>query len=314
MIAKKKRLSKVPAIFLLLISLTVSACGGGSSSSGSIAPPPDATPPPPPPTSDTTAPSIVGRSPQDQETGVSTTATLIVTFDEALDQTTVDGQSLTVTDQAVPVPGDVTYDTNSNSLNFAPNAALSAETVYGVTVAGTVRDAAGNAFLGESWFFTTGGPFNLGGTSQATIDECMDDGDKRMLTLVNNARSASRSCGTQDVGPVATLTWNCRLDLAAQGHSNSMAQNDFHEHVSPVDGSDPGDRIRAAGYNPQTWGENIAGGFTDEAAAMDGWLTSPGHCSNIMNSAYSQMGSGFAENPASAFRIYWTQNFGRPQN
>jgi len=108
------------------------------------------------------------------------------------------------------------------------------------------------------------------------------------------------------------LSWNCLLDQAALGHSTSMADNDFHEHVSPVDGSDPGDRLMAVGYSPQAWGENIAAGYPDEQAVVDAWLTSPGHCSNIMSGSFTELGAAYAENPASTYGIYWTQKFGRP--
>ena len=183
-----------------------------------------------------------------------------------------------------------------------------------MAVASTLQDAAGNLFLGDSWFFTTGGPFNLGPTSQTVIDQCMDDGDKLMLTLVNNVRAAGRTCGTQTIAAQPPLAWDCLLNQAAQDHSTAMADNDFHAHVSPVDGSDPGDRIRAAGYLPQTWGENIAAGYADEDSVMDAWLDSPGHCTNLMGSGFTEMGAASAENPASTFGKYWTQNFADPIN
>lgn len=39
---------------------------------------------------------------------------------------------------------------------------------------------------------------------------------------------------------------------------------------------------------------------------MNGWLTSQGHCANIMNSSFAEMGIGRVEN-------YWTQDFGKPK-
>lgn len=296
---------------LLLSSVLVSACGGGSSSSvssdGSFS---DNQPPPSGP--DATSPSIVSMLPGNGATGVPASTAVFVTFDEPLDESSIGGQSLTLTDQGVPVPGVVTYDATSNRLSFTPDASLSGETVYGVTVANTLQDSAGNAFPGHSWFFTSGDSFNLGGTSQMTMELCMDDGDKLMLTLVNNARSVSRDCGTQHQNPQPPLSWNCLLDQAALGHSTSMADNDFHAHVSPVDGSNPGDRINAVGYSPRAWGENIAAGYPDEDTVVDAWLNSSGHCANIMSASYTEMGAGFARNPASTYGIYWTQNFGRP--
>jgi uncharacterized protein YkwD len=43
------------------------------------------------------------------------------------------------------------------------------------------------------------------------------------------------------------------------------------------------------------------------------WLGSPGHCANIMNPAFTEMGAAYAVNPANENRTpYWTQMFGRP--
>jgi uncharacterized protein YkwD len=136
----------------------------------------------------------------------------------------------------------------------------------------------------------------------------MSTSDKVMLTLVNNARGEPRSCGTTDYPAVSSVAWNCTLEQAAQGHSTSMAENDFFSHTG-LDDSSPGDRISAAGYTWRTYGENIAAGFTDEESVMIGWLESPGHCANIMNANFTELGVAIDENPSSRYRIYWTQEF-----
>ncbi len=296
--------------------LLFNACGGGGGSSASSAEAvasPTPQPAPTPSTGVNSAPSIASKTPGDQVTEVSINTQVTVEFNESLDPASIDEQSLMLTLQAVAVPGTANYDNTTKRLTFTPDEPLATETVYGVSVSSSIQDPDGNLFLGDNWFFTTGGPFNLGLTSQSTMDQCMDDDDKRMLTLVNNARAAGRTCGTDDLPPQPALAWDCMLDQSSLTHSTSMANNDFHEHVSPVDGTDPGDRIRAAGYTPQAWGENIAAGYADEESVMDGWLASPGHCSNLMSSAFTQMGAADASNPGSTFGKYWTQNFGRPQ-
>ena len=72
------------------------------------------------------------------------------------------------------------------------------------------------------------------------------------------------------------------------------------------DGSDAGDRITQAGYTWQTYGENIAEGYTSEEAVIKGWLESEGHCQNIMNGAFTEMGVATSGS-------YWTQVFGTPR-
>jgi uncharacterized protein YkwD len=107
---------------------------------------------------------------------------------------------------------------------------------------------------------------------------------------------------------VEAIAWHCQLESAAQGHSNSMAENDYFSHTG-LDGSSAGDRITAAGYSWRAYAENIAAGYNDEETVMTAWLESPGHCANIMNSTVTEMGAGVAENDAARYRIYWTQNF-----
>jgi len=43
-----------------------------------------------------------------------------------------------------------------------------------------------------------------------------------------------------------------------------------------------------------------------------GWLASPGHCANLMNPAFSELGAGYAVDPKSDAGIYWTALFGAP--
>lgn len=57
-----------------------------------------------------------------------------------------------------------------------------------------------------------------------------------------------------------------------------------------------------------------SGGSSSDSngAVVAAWLDSPGHCLNIMNATFSELGAGSAENPASTYGIYWAQNFGDP--
>ncbi|MCU7920110.1 MAG: Ig-like domain-containing protein [Candidatus Thiodiazotropha sp. (ex Epidulcina cf. delphinae)] len=259
------------------------------------------------PITDTTPPAIVSRTPQPNETGVATTASISVTFDEPLLETLINNQSLTVSENGADLSGAFTYDSANYRLTFAPATALSENTGYTVTLA-SVQDLAGNVVQGENWVFTTGSQYNLGQTDQGTIDLCMSSGDKQMLTLVNNARGVARSCGTTNYAAAQMLAWHCNLEQAAQGHSTSMADNDFFDHTG-LDGSSPGDRITAAGYAWRTYGENIAAGYPTVEDAVNVWLDSPGHCANLMNPSFTEMGAASADNPAALYRIYWTQNF-----
>ncbi|WP_198120601.1 CAP domain-containing protein [Massilia rhizosphaerae] len=133
-----------------------------------------------------------------------------------------------------------------------------------------------------------------------------------ILALVNAARARPRTCGTRTFGPAGPLAWNPLLGRAALAHSTDMAQKHYFNHEQP-DGSLPADRATAAGYRWVRVGENIASGQRTPEEAVASWLDSPGHCANIMNPAFTEMGAAYAINPRNRNRTaYWTQVFGTP--
>ncbi len=127
---------------------------------------------------------------------------------------------------------------------------------------------------------------------------------QKLLDLVNNARTSGHQCGSTYYPPAPTVTWNSTLTTAAQKHSDYMSTNNNLSHTGS-NGSSAGDRITAEGYNWSTYGENIAVGFATEEAVVKGWLESEGHCKNIMNPNFTEM--GIATSGA-----YWTQVFAAP--
>lgn len=150
-------------------------------------------------------------------------------------------------------------------------------------------------------------PEDQGGSPN--LDCQMTSAEEKMLNQVNAARSQEWNCGSTPYASVAALKWDCKLQQASAGHSIDMADNNFFSHTGS-NGLDPGFRIEKQGYQAQTWGENIAAGYVNIESAMTGWLQSPGHCRNIMDPNFTDLGMASAENPDSDFRIYWTQAFG----
>ncbi len=104
---------------------------------------------------DTTSPSVISRSPEQNQSGVSPTVEIRVSFDEALLASSVNSQSLVVSQNGTVVAGIVSYDSTSHSITNKPISALSASATYTVTLANTLKDSAGNAFGGYSWNFQT---------------------------------------------------------------------------------------------------------------------------------------------------------------
>ena len=105
--------------------------------------------------------------------------------------------------------------------------------------------------------------------------------------------------------------WNATLGSTAEAHSRAMANGNFFDHQDP-DGRTPGDRAELAGYSGQRVGENIAAGLDTASKVIAGWLASPGHCANLMNPQFSELGAAYANDPKSDAGIYWTALFGAP--
>jgi uncharacterized protein YkwD len=134
---------------------------------------------------------------------------------------------------------------------------------------------------------------------------------QKLLEMINSARGQPRQCGAKSYAATTPLTWNATLAGAAESHTRAMANQNFLDHVDR-DGRTPGDRAELAGYAGQVSGENIAAGQDTARKVVDGWLASPGHCANLMNPQYSELGAAYAVDPKSDAGIYWTVMFGTP--
>ena len=89
---------------------------------------------------------------------------------------------------------------------------------------------------------------------------------------------------------LAPLNANGALNIAAAVHSADQAARNQMTHTGS-NGSNAGDRIRAAGYQPSTWGENVAAGYGSASGVVAGWMGSSGHRANILNPAFTQIGA-----------------------
>lgn len=130
-----------------------------------------------------------------------------------------------------------------------------------------------------------------------------------VLKPVNEARTKGHQCGDTYYAPAGRLVWNNKLADAALRHSIDMAQNGTLGHIGS-DGSLPGDRIKKTGYVAITWGENVAAGSSSIEEVMNAWLASEGHCKNLMNPSFNEMGAASAEGTKKEARyygrLYWT--------
>ena len=92
-----------------------------------------------------------------------------------------------------------------------------------------------------------------------------------------------------------------------------MADNNFLTH----DGSHGlilGERVANEGYDWKSVAENIAGGTDTPEQTIEFWLSSPGHCQNLMNAIHTQFGLACTRNNISDYRIYWTMVLASPRH
>lgn len=144
-------------------------------------------------------------------------------------------------------------------------------------------------------------------TAFTTAIPVTDNFKNEFLDRINAVRQKGCTCGNIYMPPVPPLVWNNQLTDAAKDHARDMSKRKYFSHTSR-DGRSIKDRIMAAGYTYSGYksfaiGENIAQGQQSIAEVSDGWFESPGHCKNLMNPGFKEI--GIAE-----YNNYWVQDFG----
>lgn len=124
--------------------------------------------------------------------------------------------------------------------------------------------------------------------------------ERLVIKLVNDERTQRG---------LAPLKANPDVSGVAREKSRDMRDRNYFSHTSPTYGS-PFEMLRQFGISFRSAGENIAAGQRTAKDVVQGWMNSPGHRKNILNSNYTQIGVGYAE--GGRMRHYWTQMFIRP--
>lgn len=133
-----------------------------------------------------------------------------------------------------------------------------------------------------------------------------------VLDATNAARAEGRRCGDSWMDAAPPLDWNPQLAVAALAHSQDMARQAYFSHVNRQ-GQDVAQRAEAQGYRWRSIAENISRGQNSAQEAVAGWINSPGHCRNLMNPRFSEMGAGLGIHQGKHATAYWTQVFGAPR-
>ncbi len=116
-------------------------------------------------------------------------------------------------------------------------------------------------------------------------------------------------------GGLPPLTENALLDAAALKKAQDMFAKQYFAHVSPA-GVDAGELVLNAGYDYILVGENLAlGNFADDQDLVRGWMDSPGHRANILNTRFTEIGVAVVRGTYEG-RTVWmaVQEFGLPRS
>jgi uncharacterized protein YkwD len=121
---------------------------------------------------------------------------------------------------------------------------------------------------------------------------------RAVVCLVNQERHSRGLPGLRE---------NPRLNRSAQGWTNVMVTHRDFSH-----GADFAARISRVGFDWSNAGENIATGYATPATVVKAWMASKGHCQNILNPIYREVGTGVANGMISGYSTLagtWTQDF-----
>jgi len=128
------------------------------------------------------------------------------------------------------------------------------------------------------------------------------EAERELFVLVNRDRAAAG---------LPALARDARLQEVARGHSREMARTGEVVHVSDKTGGAV-DRIRAAQVSPapRTLAENVGRAFST-VEVENGFMGSPGHRANILNSDVTHVGIGVAVGQAEGgvVPLFFTQLF-----
>lgn len=135
-----------------------------------------------------------------------------------------------------------------------------------------------------------------------------------LLVAINSARSRGRKCGRVFHDAAAPVVWSEQMGIAAFKHSRDMASKRFLGHTGS-DGSSPDERLTRESYQWRSCGENVSVGHSSANEVVRAWLSSDGHCRNIMNPDYREIGAAYAfgSYQGSPAVRYWTLVLGSPR-
>lgn len=118
------------------------------------------------------------------------------------------------------------------------------------------------------------------GSSTSNTTSLSSD-EKEVFDLINKQRTNNG---------LAALKIDSGALQVARVKAQDMVDNNYFSHNSPIYGS-PFDMLKSFKVTYKTAGENIAGNSSN-TGAVNAWMNSSGHKTNILNSSFNYTGIG----------------------
>ncbi|HHT9111067.1 MAG TPA: Ig-like domain-containing protein, partial [Candidatus Brocadiaceae bacterium] len=180
------------------------------------------------PAPDITPPAIVSTNPLDGENNVAISTSVSATFSEAMDASTINDSTFTISNGAT---GTVGYDDTTKTATFTPSSNLSYFTTYTATITTGIKDLAGNPMSADYvWSFTTGAMPDI--TPPAVVSAIPTDGTADVpinstitatFSEVMDATTIDTNTFTLSGGVTGTISYDSTTNTATLTPSSSLS-------------------------------------------------------------------------------------------
>ena len=161
-------------------------------------------------------PAVTTPGPANNSIDVARNTDLTVTFAEAMDATTINSTTFTVTQGGTPVAGTVSY--SGTTATFSPTNLLAVDTKYTATVSTGAKTAGGTALAAPIvWSFTTGGS----STTLAIVNLGLAGNYVILAKAAINNSPTSNITGDLGLSPAATSYATGFSETNATGYATS---------------------------------------------------------------------------------------------
>jgi len=143
--------------------------------------------------------------------------------------------------------------------------------------------------------------------SAASVGGQPSDPELEVYRLLKELRRTGHSCPGATFPPnEGELLLDCRLWRAARLHSEDMGKRGYFGNTGP-DGRGVWDRTKEEGLPALAHG--VAAGVADPAGVLAQWKNNGEMCQQMMTPGFTRFAAGFASEPGSKYKHYWTMLF-----